>query len=85
MSQRANVIASSALVFALLMTTFCRSSIFEPARGFRHVTGLDDARIRDEQRVLKIELARERTEPFDAALPENDAGPRLKIERDHLQ
>ena len=61
------------------------SLAFEATRGFGHVTGLHDARIGDEKRALKMELARQLPDAFDGALPENDACARLKIEWDHLQ
>ena len=47
--------------------------------------GFHDARIGDEQRALKMELAGHLPGPFKGALPENDACARLKIEWDHLQ
>jgi hypothetical protein len=44
-----------------------------------------DPRVGDEQRAMETEVTRERSEPLEAALAENDTRPELKIERDHVQ
>jgi hypothetical protein len=49
------------------------------------VPGFHDSPIGHEQGAMKMEIAGYLPGAFKGALPENDAGARLKIEWDHLQ